>query len=140
MQKPFHLSLFLIAIAITFSYANQTILAQEAEDLAEIEDIKGEVSETDSDTEDQDEGMYVSAPFCFKYGGPLKPPIVVPKVTTCNGGVIFSPLGPVPTPDCGPRGAACEPPIGAPTGCLNLICAAHNNALWDPVTKTCGCG
>lgn len=39
-------------------------------------------------------------------------------------------------PDCGPYSTQCNVPLG----CLNLICAAWQNAIWDYMTGICGCG
>lgn len=81
--------------------------------------------------------MWVTSPFCFKHSGSASPSLVA-YAPTCNGGFTTIPPEPVPVPvaDCGPGGILCT----LPTGCLNFTCAAHNNAIWDPVSKTCGCG
>ena len=80
--------------------------------------------------------MWVTAPLCFKLTGPAGPS-KVPFAPSCNGGFATPPgVPPVPVLDCGPRGILCT----IPTGCLNLICAANANAIYDSASKTCGCG
>ena len=54
----------------------------------------------------------------------------------CNCGLICTPFGCAFVSDCGPGGSACDLPLG----CLNLICGAWPNSIWDPQTGICGCG
>ncbi|MBI4032213.1 hypothetical protein HY374_00735 [Candidatus Berkelbacteria bacterium] len=38
--------------------------------------------------------------------------------------------------DCGQNGQNCDVQLG----CLNAVCQAHPNAIWDPGSGICGCG
>lgn len=81
--------------------------------------------------------LWSTLPLCYKHTGPAVVGYAIPKVMTCNSGKNFTPSGvPIPVPDCGPGGKGCVVPLG----CLNLVCAKTPNAIWNPLTKTCGCG
>lgn len=55
----------------------------------------------------------------------------------------LAPLNPVPGVNLWAPCCDCEVDFGAgpvPIGCLNAVCAAWPNAIWDPATGICGCG
>lgn len=80
--------------------------------------------------------LWMTTPLCFKHMGPAGAGRVS-KATSCNSGFATPPgSAPIPVADCGIGGVLCT----IPTGCLNLNCKANNNAIFDPITKTCGCG
>lgn len=83
-----------------------------------------------------------TTPDCYKDLAPLQP---VPGVNLwsfcCNCGLLCTPFGCTFIPDCGPFSAICDIPLG----CLNLVCGAWPNAIWDQFTNPfgtgiCGCG
>lgn len=85
--------------------------------------------------------VWVSFPLCYKKTGPAFKGFSA-FAPTCNGGTIIIPPSTVPVfvPDCGPFNVGCTPPLGVPLGCLNAVCARNANAIYDPITKKCGCG
>lgn len=80
---------------------------------------------------------WVTSPDCYKDDAPDYP---VPGFNTlifcCNCGLFCTTFGCEFIEDCGPQSAQCNVPLG----CLNLVCGAWPNAIWDPETGTCGCG
>lgn len=84
---------------------------------------------------------------CYKDDMPFFP---VPgpnlKAVCCNCGIKYEMTGGTCEPkfkeDCGELNIECNAGCAPPTnlGCLNLACATWPNAIWDPVTGTCGCG
>ncbi len=83
-----------------------------------------------------------TTPDCYK---DLAPAYWVPGPNLwafcCNCGLLCTPVGCTFIPDCGPFSVACNVPLG----CLNLMCIAWPNAIWDapwnPLgTGICGCG
>ncbi len=80
--------------------------------------------------------LWSTLPLCYKNTGPAAPGVTL-FATSCNAGFHATPNHPpIPVADCGPESARCT----IPTGCLNLVCKASPNAIWDPRTGICGCG
>ena len=81
-------------------------------------------------------------PDCYKDLNPMYPVYGFNGwVYCCNCGWKYVGVSVVFVEDCGPFSAACD----IPDGCLNLICAAYPNAVWDQFTNPlgtgiCGCG
>lgn len=81
-------------------------------------------------------------PDCYKDLNPVNPVYGFNGwVYCCNCGWKYVGVSVVFVEDCGPFSAACD----IPDGCLNLICAAYPNAVWDQFTNPlgtgiCGCG
>jgi len=86
---------------------------------------------------------WCSAPYCYKHLGPPGPPGLHEGVQFCNAGYIQAGKVPVFIPDCGPQGAACNIALSVARGGDNLSCLVTacrgKNAIWDPLTKRCGC-
>lgn len=74
---------------------------------------------------------------CYKDDIPIYP-IPGPNLWSfcCNCGLLCTPKGCIFFDDCGPEGAFCNKPLG----CLNLACRVWPNAIWSPITGSCGCG
>lgn len=90
---------------------------------------------------------WITAGDCYKDDMPFYP---VPgpnlKAVCCNCGIKYEMSGGSCKPefkeDCGALNVECNAGCAPPTnlGCLNLACATWPNAIWDPLTGTCGCG
>ena len=86
-------------------------------------------------------GWHTLGADCYKDLAP-RYPVPGPNLWAfcCNCGFFCTPLGCTFLPDCGPFSVACDVPLG----CLNLMCKAWPNAIWDdfsyPGTGICGCG
>lgn len=83
-----------------------------------------------------------TAPDCYKDLVPINP-VPGPNLLAfcCNCGLLCTLTRCIFIPDCGPFSKFCNIPLG----CLNLMCKAWPNAIWDAFsnplgTGICGCG
>src|SRR3989338_8401464 len=102
-----------------------------------VDGLKYSLTTNSANAEIPGGGNWVTSPDCYKDLAPSNPvPGANLWVFCCNCGLYCVGYYCEFIDDCGPYSTQCNVPLG----CLNLICGAWPNAIWDPETGICGCG